>query len=423
VVKFLESKLQKPALYETRKIQLMSPMLHIGSETSELSPFEYVVTPSYVYLPNKELLARELKRRGRLNDYIGAIERREPILNILEVAFGKDWQAYQVNDQHIFPRHLRSHNWVEDKIELLRPMIRNGFGQLYIPGSSIKGAIRTAIAYHLLKHANKYNVPRDTRVSQIEMRLRKSLGGLRQNARFYDDHSFMNELFTNFSLKGNLGSDRTGPGPNTDFMRAVHISDCEPLLERKVKKGNKKFIRNQAVVAEVIVSSHFPDNKAKYRASIYTECVFNIRTQFEITLDHDLLSKFEHKNQMQIPFKTVDDLISICQEFAQEQWDFEHDYWINIRNNYNSRDRKLDFDYIKNLYEPEQCPKTLRLGWGTGIAGTTVNTLIADDLRAEVRDVCGLKAPGFEAPKSRRTVVNRSGEIKYAPGWVGIKIL
>lgn len=37
----------------------------------------------------------------------------------------------------------------------LRPMIRNGFGQLYIPGSSIKGAIRTAIAYHLLAYADE----------------------------------------------------------------------------------------------------------------------------------------------------------------------------------------------------------------------------------------------------------------------------
>ena len=183
--------------YETATIRLTSPMLHIGSEVSQLSPFEYVDTPEKVYLLNSDLLARELLRRGRLNDYIGNIERREPITDILENIFKDNWpQAKAANGERIFPAHLTSRNWVEGNITDLRPMIRNGMGQLYIPGSSIKGAIRTAIAYHLLKNADQYHVSQNKRVSEIEKQLQASMGDLRRKAKFYDDQAFMDELFT-----------------------------------------------------------------------------------------------------------------------------------------------------------------------------------------------------------------------------------
>jgi CRISPR-associated protein Csm5 len=44
-------------------------------------------------------------------------------------------------------------------------------------------------------------------------------------------------------------------------------------------------------------------------------------------------------------------------------------------------------------------------------------------LRQEIRDICGLKAPDFEAPKSRRTVLSPKGEIKFVPGWAKFKVL
>lgn len=57
-------------------------------------------------------------------------------------------------------------------------MICNGMGQLFIPGSSIKGAITTAIAYHLLKHGDRYQIPSSKQVSEIEKTLRQKLGQL-----------------------------------------------------------------------------------------------------------------------------------------------------------------------------------------------------------------------------------------------------
>ena len=125
---------------------------------------------------------------------------------------------------------------------------------------------------------------------------------------------------------------------------------------------------------------------------------------------------------MQIPFENINDLMNICQEFSQYQWDGEYDYWNNVNNNHH-RGKNLDFDFIREFYEQEKCPYQLRLGWGTGMGGTTINWLIDDDLRAEIRDTCGKPAPNFQAPKSRRTILNADGDIRYVPGWAKLKVL
>jgi len=309
-----------------------------------------------------------------------------------------------------------------EKITDLRPMIRNGMGNLFIPGSSIKGAIRTAIAYFLLKYPERYQLPPVNRVSEIEKNLRSRLGILsnKHEQKVADDDLFMDGLFSNFSLtyQGKIFS---GSSQNTDFLRCLKVSDSESLIEGKTNTPNRRgqlIHINFPVAAEVIISSRFPDYKAKYKASIYAQMVRNVKTEFTITLDTEMLSWFKHKQGMKIPFSNLDELLAICQEFAQEQWDYEHDYWDSIENNSNPLGKNLDFSYIRSFYEPEKCPYSLRLGWGSGMTGTTVGLCFNDDLREELRDICGIKAPGFEAPKSRRTVMNSNGEIRFVPGWV-----
>ena len=425
-----DSALHKPEVYESRRIQLTSPILHIGSSVSRLNPFEYVQTAKRVYLPNQEALAKALHQRGRLKDYIGIVEQREDITPLLEATFGSNWwNQTDANAEPIFPKIASSQKWTDLRITELRPMIRNGMGQLYIPGSSIKGAIRTAIAFHLLKYPDRYQVPSSKRVSAIEQTLRERLGKLiPHQQKFLEDDLFMESLFSDFSLtyQGRTAQlrNRSGNSPNTDFLRVLKATDSEPLVEKTVKtKKGTPLALNLPVVAEVIISSRFPNYSAKYKASIYAEMVRNVKTEFTLSIDTEMLSWFRHNQGMKLPFTTLDELLQICQEFTQEQWDYEHDYWQAIKNNPKANGRNLDFDYIRDFYEPTECPQTLRLGWGSGMTGTTVDLLIEDELRQEIRDTCGLEAPNFEAPKSRRTVVSPKGEIKFVPGWAKFKVL
>ena len=421
------SALQKPDFYQSKKIQLTSIILHIGSSVSRLNPFEYVQTDKKVYLPNQEALAKGLLSQGGsfFNDYIQAIEERGDITRLLKQAFGNEWwNAKDTNSNLIFPKEAISHKLTEDRITDLRPMIRNGMGQLFIPGSSIKGAIRTAIAYHLLKHADKYQVPSSKRISAIEETLSQKIGQISQyQQKSLDDELFMNSLFCEFQLTYQ-GKNFSARGANADFLRAIKVTDSQPLIEDKITtKRGQQIPVNLPVVAEVVISSRFPDYLAKYKASIYAEMVRNVQTEFTLTLDTEMLSWFKHQKGMKLPFNNLDELLQICQEFTQEQWDYEHDYWQDIQNNPKVPDKNLNFNYVREFYESEKCPYSLRLGWGSGMNGTTIDLLFGDELREKIRDNCGLKAPGFEAPKSRRTVMNPNGEIKFVPGWVKFKSL
>ena len=428
----LESALKKPEVYESKRIQLTSPILHIGAAVSKLNPFEYVQTDKKVYLPDLEALARALRQRGGrfLDDYIQAIEERRDISKLLEQAFSSEWwNAENAAGDRLFPRHNISQKWTDHKITDLRPMIRNGMGQLYIPGSSIKGAIRTAIAYHLLKYPDRYQVPKVNQISEIEKTLIERLGKLNQHQhKFLDDNLFMESFFSDFSLiyqgKPVPLKNRSSSIPNRDFMRAIKVTDSTPLLESKLKNRQGKDVPvNLPIVPEVIVSSRLTDYSAKYKASIYAEMVRNVYTEFTLSLDTEMLQWFHHNQNMKLPFKNLNELLQICQEFGQDQWDYEHDYWQTIKNNAKAGGRNLDFDEIRDFYQAEKCPFSFRLGWGSGMNGTTIDLLFADETRQEIRDACGLKAPGFEAPKSRRTVVSLSGEIKFVPGWTKFKPL
>jgi CRISPR-associated protein Csm5 len=417
--------LTKPTVYQTKYIQLTSPLLHIGAAVSRLNPFEYVQTSQRIYLPHQDVLARMLKQRGFLDDYIARIERREDITPLLEAAFGENWrQAKSDRGEDMFPHGMSSQKWVDGKVTDLRPMIRNGMGHLYIPGTSIKGAIRTAIAYYMLKHHQRVHLPQEQRVSEIERKLQQSMANLKPRAKFTDDDLFMNRLFSSFDLIYQERAVEAREGPNTDFMRAVQVTDSTSLIEEKSTTAKGKLtIRNAPIVPEVIVSSHFPDGKAKYRASIYAEMVRSVKTEFSISLDTEMLSWFKGDRGLKIPFQSVEDILNICQEFAQDQWDEEHDYWQDISNNLNAQGQNLDFSAIREFYEVEQCPYTLKIGWGSGMIGTTIGLLLNDKLRADIRDACGIRAPGFAAPKSRRTARSKSGDINLVPGWVKFKVV
>ena len=409
---------------DTRTVRLTGRCLHIGSALRQLNPYEYVRKGKFVHLPDSDVLSQELQRRGFLNEYIRRIQNREPIKTLLEDALGDNWDTWRSPDgEELFPDVLRSLNWTSQKVTDLRPVIRDGFGRRYVPGSSIKGAIRTAIAYRLLKYADYYKVPEGQRPSAIEQRLRQSMGELKRKAKFTDDKLFMDELFSNYGLSYKGRTTHTKVGPNTDIMRAVTVSDSSPLLEKKVERqGRKPFWFNLPVVSEVIISSHLSDFKAKYRASIFAELTLNLRTQFTLSVDRKMLAWFSHNNDLQLPFESVEDLLQICEEFGQDQWEFERFYWDDVKNNFGGRECSLDFDLIREFYEKD-CPYSFRLGWGSGLMGTTINLGMSEDLVEDIRDICGLAAPGFQAPKSRRTIKDSSGDIRFVPAWVKLEAI
>jgi len=428
----------KECNYQSKRIQLTSPLLHIGAADSELTPFDYVQTDKQIYFPNQDALLAVLSQQNnlkKLKKYINLVKQylsqrddfqqkdnRRKILALLRQTFGERWfeAEYQVANTEgnlIFP--IFSHKKTDQEIKDLRPMIRNAFGELYIPGTSIKGAIRTAIVFYILKNEAEYNLPTSVRVSEVEQKLRERLKNnisKKEAKRIANSNSlFMNNLFTNFKLSYEARVFGKPYTANTDFMRAIKITDSQPLV-------NNKDI-NLPIVAEVISSSFYPngDNRiAKESATNFVEMVWNLQTEFTLTIDTEMLSQFQHEQGMQLPRKlwTVEGILEICQEFAQAQWEHEQRYWNLIKDNPN--DDKLKFNPIRKFYNKD-CSYNLRLGWGSGMTGTTIGLHFQESTRERIRNACATKPTNSsESPKSRRTAIipTQTSQTKKPLGWV-----
>lgn len=444
--------------YNCRRVRLTSPLIHVGiGSAGALNIFEYIQENGEIYVPNQTALAETLQKpeksqrpqalqrkintktanRGYFQEYeklsqeyIRVIETKgdfnqirdilKKIKQLYDKALGSGW----LDDREIFPETGISEKWVNQLITKdVAPMIRNGFGEIYIPGSSIKGAIRTAITYYLLKH----QAP--TRVSEIEQEIRQLRAKqLSDKKTALDDEQMLkipndkkismnSYLFSHFRI--NFENRRFGEPntPNTDFMRAIKVADSAPLLTDLDDEVNLP------VVAEVISSSFKETHDrriAESRATNYIEMIWNLQTEFTICIDTKMLDRFQHEQGMPLlsQLKTVEGIVEICHEFAQAQWEYEQKYWNSITDN----QARLDFSSIRDFYaSPDNY--SLRLGWGSGMIGTTVGLHFQEQTRATIRNACCPKpTSSSEAPKSRRTAIipDRDNPIKKPLGWVNL---
>lgn len=102
-------------------------------------------------------------------------------------------------------------------VNQFQPHARDGRGALFVPGSAIKGAIRAAVLWRLVseERANRY--------------VRENAGG---NARFYAQR-LDRDVLQSYRLPGR---EFRGAGPNFDLLRAVKVSDGYGELETRVDK-------------------------------------------------------------------------------------------------------------------------------------------------------------------------------------------
>jgi CRISPR-associated protein Csm5 len=434
----------KECNYQAQRIKLTSPLIHIGAAESALTPFDYIQRDirsrekqinRLIYFPNQDALIAFLHQEGELFNYIkltkeyilerndySSNQKRENILKLLEGILGHKWVTVRdSNNNLIFPPKNISFKWTDQEIKKLRPLIRNSFGQLYIPGTSIKGAIRTAIAYYLLKHQVETKKLSDIEQKLIQLNSRE----IKRKKAYLDDEklirvannqelSLNSYLFSNFRLTHEYRLVKEINTPNTDFMRSIKVTDSYPL--------EKSEGVNLSIVSEVISSSFYVNGSerlAKESATNFVEMVWNAQTEFTLTIDTEMLSLFQHQQGMQLPRKlwTIEGILEICQEFAQAQWEYEKQYWNSITDN--PSDEKLNFSRIRKFYKDDSS-YNLRLGWGSGMIGTTIGLHFNEQTREHIRNACGISTNSSETPKSRRTAIipTLTKTTKRALGWV-----
>lgn len=269
--------------------------------------------------------------------------------------------------------------------------IRNGKDQIIIPGSSVKGALRTAVAYHVLKRKKEAESKWfKEEVTNIERKLLSFLKIKDKKKRQKFRESFAEEMIKKIF----------GPEPNTDLFRALKVFDGLPDRVPEIETVKLLCIDGKG---KAYWGSRQRD------VQIPCECLpQGTKIKLLLTLDQKVLKEIADSIHVPLPFTTLDELLQIAEEFATLQWSYEKTLWDTVNTG-------IDVEFLRKFYTKNN-GVDLRLGWGTGILGTTVDLLFDEKLRQDIRDMTTPR-PGDPAPKSHRVII-RNDIPKLPLGWI-----
>ncbi len=297
--------------------------------------------------------------------------------------------------------------------------ISNGFDECFIPGSSIKGALKTAVLYEMLKNQdeylhnllvdqlNKYDQKKyevdNERVAKRKRKLQIELNKLKEG---FAKRIIKEYIHDTTPLDINKKTEVSNPTlQSKDFFRAVKISDSSVFSVVEKNIGIMTLNKNNT-----------PQWKTSYGKSMEIKAeIMQVQTEtlIEISIDHYILNSF--KNKTNIPFSNLDELIQLSQNFAQRLWEFEYNYIKTFSNSTN-----FNLSNIRKYYSQNIKP-TMRLGWGSGLLGTTVNLLLSEEMRQDLRNTIYVNRQNQPAPKSRRFVKNYADQPELPLGWIRLE--
>lgn len=320
-------------------------------------------------------------------------------------------------------RHLRQHN--TDLTELsayslscpqspeeveIREAIKSTGSRPYVPGSTLKGAIRTALLGEILSVSDDVY---DKSLNQLETLIDQGPRGnprREQPARRIESTAF-------------------GRDPNRDLLRALHVSDTEPLDSSSLEIGMAWTLtldQNNQLVQKI-------DSGREYK-NFVQQLQAGQRLTFTLKID-ELLFREREKDRLgfnELQENTIRDIAEVCRSAIAELTDREQEFFddYNLSEIANFYDKLIRLNDI--LLEGEFL---LQIGWGTGYHSNTVTSLFTEgeeppigwmDVRERFKLGESRSQRGHyddrEFPKTRRILYR--GQNPIAPlGWVKISPL
>ncbi len=374
---------------------------------------------STLYILDSERFSRKLDDADLLEKYIEAVERwmqlsdakkskqSNPCFNFID---NNRKSLYSDKDIITFVKEL---SITELNAPSSTHFIQNGAGYAYIPGSSIKGAIRTAIIYAILQEHIK-----QTGIDYLNDYLKEKLNSIHdypeseaqgQALRKILDNDLLNDVLAEFELteKVNEGNtiDRAKPktGSITNLMRAIIVSDSAPILmkrdtfkleeihlvmlENQNSQGIRKLKRNSLPVAKDT------DKEKKRKQCLQADQ--NTAIKFKLTIDHEILRSFDfNTHNFPIVFQDIDELTKIITNFYREVWKKEQEYFlktIGLPEGANSDEEKMIFN-VKEFHDnkSETYPNlqpNINIGLGAGILCKTLFIAILPKHQIKIRNL------------------------------------
>ena len=355
--------------------------LHIGTGNTLLRDFDYVTHDGKTWVINEDTLADLLADYG---DDLAKMAAGRPASELLRP---EDFHADSPLFRYVLPGEPRSQN----PGSVLQEQIKDPWDRPYIPGSSLKGALRTALFY--------------ARYGQRNLQFRVS--DLGNNAKFAAQPLERNVFAKNVS---------PGEAPNHDLLRALQIGDSTSDEQRRLQIVNVTVSKNGQPSGSPIELEAIPSD---------------VSFEMSLTLDGYLLS-----NQIRQAVGYADDQIGWVQGLPQIV-----NSWTQDRLNIESQTKRSSnwtntFEQIKPIVDRFVADQTssefiVQLGWGGGWDSKTLGKRLTDN-KTEFSKLVndsrykmlrkGKFVAGDVYPKTRRAIVNRKMQPVSLLGWIWVRM-
>lgn len=354
------------------EIEALSP-LHIGTGAELMLGYDLVPHRGRTYRVNEDGLldAMLVRAEEKGTDVLNRVLMGRPAAELLDIS--------DFDNPALFRYVLAGEPAKrEGKIP---EQIKDVYDRPYLPGSSLKGALRTLLAWGIY-----------TRIGR-----KPDLGQLGPRAK-YAAHPLEQELF--------------GRDANLDFLRALQVQDSAPLAEDGALRLEQVQVYPGGTPVEV--------------EAVRAGAVFHLTVAVD---EYGFQEKAARQLGWQGKRAWLGQLVTLGKEYARKRLLTE----VAFFKAHGSPQRTLGFyaALVKQVVEGEMAEDEflLQVGWGTGWESKTLGSglLRQDDVAFErmLRDYRMTKErnrqPSDPFPKSR-TLALRGGEPALPLGWVRVKL-
>ncbi len=357
--------------------------VHIGDGTTLHNKFDFISDDRFTMRLNEETI---LKKYG---------SQLVPGSNGFYRAPGDLLSANDKNDSQFFRYIIPGTPHSVKEYSELKSCIKDVYDRPYIPGSSLKGAIRTALAWAGFQERN-LKPSKD-----VLFQKRKEAGQI-----------FERELF--------------GVDPNHSIMRALQVSDLTIDSEYDKPGGGLKVFNAQVITEK---SSDSPIQIEAIRRGVGFYGTIKVDSFLFPEVKNSSPYALEVKKKLGFG-KRADWCTTICERTTRNsierierllEWFSKVDGSEKVTNYYN--------DLLNSKIGENET--LIQLGWGTGWDGMTFGALLQEDkylfeqivskFNMSKLSKSGIhRQPGEKFPKSRRVITHNGAS--YAPlGWVMVE--
>lgn len=342
---------------KTIKLQTLTPV-HIGSGEILKENFDYIKDNRFVYILDSKKLFNLLKQKNF------SIAQRTNALISGNIKTIIDRYLSNISSDNYCIRKIQIQPNQREKVRPgLREQIYDGFGKPYIPGSSIKGAIRTALLSHII----------DCHFGDIDD---DDLNAMIKVGNEITDDNIIKQAFVKEVAK-----------EDCNFMKCIQVSDCYP-------ENNTLEILNTTLL-NINKSSRFISSHANQIVECFPE---------------NSIGKLSLKiSETDIPFRlklsTLQELFKIINSKTKETLNAENDTWGKYKNKSEVSSYLSAIDSIlKELKDIDDNSCIIRVGFANGYNFMTDRwtDFLSGDIQNQIAKKVNSKYRGGPFPKSRR---------------------